>query len=54
MEQNSTIKGKKQSFSVHFQNTPSAEQLFFIYRNALNDVIHKKVLEQIQNTNNNI
>lgn len=41
MEHKYTLAERKQTYSVHFQNTPSAEQVLYIYRNALNDFIKK-------------
>jgi hypothetical protein len=43
-------KEKKQAYSVHFQNAPSHEQVLFLYRNALNDYIHLKVQEHLEDS----
>lgn len=54
MEQKYTFEDRKPTYSVNFQNKPSHEQVLFIYRNALNDFIHKNILEQLQNTESDI
>lgn len=50
MEQEFTfVEDSNQTYTVHFQNKLSYEQILILYRNGLNDFIHKKVLEDNQN-----
>ncbi len=46
-------KNTSETYSVHFQNKPTFEQISIIYRNIVNDILHKEVLEQLENTKSN-